>query len=577
MGFALGDYPFVTVERTQHKKLRHRFQSGKVVHVFSMQDAVEGNYRKGVINYMDEHKMKIIFYAQPMPPWIQDGKIGVELLFDERSFEEMEKALEQVGKATSNRLAELRDLLSGHSIPQFTPRPKIELVELNASQNQAVNQIVQSDDLVIVHGPPGTGKTTTIVAAVQELCKKERGILACAPSNAATDLLTEKLAEQGLNVVRIGNISRVDHELLDLTLDGRLSKHPDSKNIKKVRKQAEDCRRRARRYKRNFRQKERDERKELYQEARELASWAILLEDRLTEQIIDAADVITCTPVGSISRYLKKRRFNTVILDEAAQALEPSSWIPILKAKKVVLAGDPLQLSPTVRSIEAAQKGLSTTMIEHCMQHYPEATNLLTVQYRMNAMIMNFSNQQFYENQLEAHESVANHLLEVEQIHNQALEFIDTAGCGFEEVQNPETLSFSNPDEFTLLREHLAILTEAFPEDNPPSVGIISPYKEQVVFMKEELKHVHYSINTIDAFQGQERDVIYISLVRSNPKGVIGFLSDVRRMNVAMTRARKKLVIIGDSATIGNHPFYQQFLDFCDANGAYFSAWDYIQ
>ena len=387
------------------------------------------------------------------------------------------------------------------------------------------------------------------------------------------------MANEGLRVVRIGNISRVDEDIIRHTLEMQMSQHPESKNIKKVKIQAAECRRKARRFKRKFGRSEYEERVRLKREASELMAWANQLEDRLLDQILDGAQVITCTLVGAANRALGKRRFRTVVVDEAAQALEPANWIPITKASKVVLTGDPFQLPPTVKSVEAQKGGLSVTLIEKCLNRLPN-TCLLNVQYRMHEIIMGFSNQQFYENQLVAAESVRLSRLLIE--NNTPVLFIDTAGCGFEEKRNETNLSRYNPGEVQILCEHLYQLKDAFVEEDFPNIALISPYREQVVFMQEhisedeQLSEAALTINTIDGFQGQEREVVYISLVRSNEKGEIGFLSDYRRMNVAMTRAKKQLIIIGDSATIGNTPFYGAFLEYCERHGDYLTAWEYM-
>jgi len=320
----------------------------------------------------------------------------------------------------------------------------------------------------------------------------------------------------------------------------------------------------------------------LYSESRELNDWANQMEGRLVDRILSSADVIACTMVGAVGKYVSKMKFRTLIIDEAAQALEPASWIPIAKASRVIMFGDPLQLPPTVKSKSAKRGGFHITLMEKSLERHPAATFLLNKQYRMNEAIMGFSNQQFYNHQLIADETVSNHSLELEGDLNKPVEFIDTAGCGFEEKMNPEVKSRYNPEEFMILREHLYQLVNALDEEEFPSIGIISPYKEQVNHIKdtvredEDLAHLSLDINTIDAFQGQERDVIYISLVRSNTSGEIGFLKDYRRMNVAMTRAKKKLIIVGDSATLGNDEFYQNFMDYCETVNGYRTAWEFM-
>jgi len=581
-GYTIGERSYVIVEKTSETDAPRQFRSGKTVRLFTLSEGAYKPERIGVINYIKDKKMKIVLNAKDIPDWLSQGNLGVDLQFDERTYLEMEKAIKIVIKASKDRLAELRRILLNKESARFLNGHPIEIPSLNTSQNNAVNQILSAQDVAVIHGPPGTGKTTTTVHAIKQLIKTENTVLVCAPSNAAVDLLTERVAEQGLSVVRLGNISRVDEDMIQHTLEAQLAAHPESKNIKKVKIQAANARKKAGKFKRKFGGKERMERRDLYQEARELTAWANQLEDRLVDQLLDAAQVITCTLVGANQRVLNKRKFRTVLIDEAAQALEPACWIPIIKASKVVFAGDPFQLPPTVKSTKDKKGGLNITLIEKCLDFLPKIS-LLNVQYRMHEAIMGFSNEQFYNNELVAADTVKNHLLNLET--GKPVVFIDTAGCGFEEKVNPEFKSRYNPDEFQILCEHLYLLVAAYQEKEMslPSIGIISPYREQVIYMKnqvaedEKLASLPLSINTIDAFQGQERDLIYISLVRSNGKGEIGFLKDYRRMNVAMTRARKKLVVLGDSATIGMDKFYGGFLDYCDKAGAYKTAWEYMQ
>jgi superfamily I DNA and/or RNA helicase len=526
--------------------------------------------------------MKIILNTKDIPEWTDDLSLGVDMLFDERSYEEMEKALNKVIRADRDRIAEFRAIFHGLKQAQFDDYQRnVNISSLNESQIKAVEEILSAKDVAIIHGPPGTGKTTTIVQAIKEINKREGAVLVTAPSNAAVDLLTERLAKEGLNVVRVGNISRVDEDLLKHTVDFIMAHHPERKNINKIRAQASDCRRRAKRFKRNFGVRERDSRERLQDEASELSAWANQLEDRLLDQILMGADVISCTLVGASHPTLSKYRFKTVVVDEAAQALEPAIWIPLFKANKIVFAGDPFQLPPTVKSMDARKMGLHVTTMERCLSHIPNA--LLNVQYRMNQAIMDFSNQQFYDGKLVAHESVKQHRLSIDE--GESVTFIDTVGCGFDEqvveIQGRFPSRF-NPDEYHVLREHLYKLVEFYEKENVPTIALISPYREQVTYMQtmvaedEQLQKLPISINTIDGFQGQERDVVYISLVRSNAKAEIGFLNDYRRMNVAMTRARKKLIIIGNSATIGQDRFYDAFLNYCEKNGAYHTAWEFM-
>ncbi len=578
-GYTYGERAYVVVQRTKAIDEPHTFRSGKTVNFYCSQAGVQQGDRIGVINYVDKNKMKIVLNAGDLPEWLGFGSLGVDLLFDERTYLEMEKALRTVIEAKGNRLAELRRIFLGYEENRFHPiESPIQISALNTSQNEAVNQILSCLDVTLVHGPPGTGKTTTLVQAVKQLAKKELNILVTAPSNTAVDLLTERLAKEGLKVVRIGNISRVDESLVMHTLDAQLAEHPETKNIKKVKIQAADLRRNAQKFKRKFGYEERNKRRALFNEARELSTWANHLEERLIDQILSTANVITATLVGAANPIISKLKFRTVVIDEAAQALEPGSWIPITKASRVILAGDPMQLPPTIKSLKAKSMGLDKTLIEKGIERVPKIS-MLTTQYRMNKIIMGFSNQQFYQNLLRA----APDNSEIAIGDTAALVFIDTAGCGFDEKINPITSSRFNPDEFNILREHLFQLVNYFKEGIEPSIAIISPYREQVIYIRQQimeddfLNTLSIRTDTIDGFQGQESDIIYISLVRSNGKAEIGFLKDYRRMNVAMTRAKRKLVIIGDSATVGGDEFYNNFLEYCEQYGLYQSAWEYMR
>ena len=579
-GYGLGDYPYIIAECAHARETAHQFQSGKMAGVFK--EPAEGIPNcQGVINYVDGNRVKITFYLDELPEWMDDEKLGINLLFDEYSMKEMENAVEKVLKAENNRLSYLREVLSGNQHPGFLQdHHPLSIPHLNASQNEALNHVCAAKDIAIIHGPPGTGKTTTLVEVIKQLAKKEKKILVCAPSNAAVDLLTEKIAESGIKVLRLGNLARMDANLFMHTIEYKINHDSSAKDIKKIKKQADELRRMGSKYKRNFGFAEREQKKLIFKEARAMAQDAVKMENDLINEIIANAQVIATTLVGSAGKSIEKIFFNTLIIDEASQALEPATWIPISKAEKIVLAGDPFQLSPTVKSAEAQSKGLGITLIEKCLKKVNPGV-LLNIQYRMNEHIMGFSNQQFYDNKLLAHESVKYHVIETaEPEFNQPIEFIDTAGCGFDEKINPETISYFNDGEFTMIRKHLELLVNQCKNDTTIDIGIISPYKQQVMYMREDLaneefgKHISIDINTIDSFQGQERDVIYISLVRSNEKGEIGFLSDYRRMNVAMTRAKKKLVIVGDSATLGSHKFYRQFMEYVEKHGKYFTGWE---
>jgi predicted DNA helicase len=404
---------------------------------------------------------------------------------------------------------------------------------------------------------------------VVQLLREEKQVMVCAPSNAATDHLAKSLYARGLKVVRIGNLAKVESDNTALTLDVLIQQEKDFKQIRELKKRAIELRKMGGKYKRNFGREESEQRKLIFNEAKNLSKEARELENYLVEKVLGDAQVIACTLIGSSSDYLQGRKFSTVIIDEAGQGIEPAVWVPILKADKVVMAGDPYQLPPTVKSVDAERQGLSVTLLEKAIQRH-DAVFLLRTQYRMNTLIMEFSNRKFYHGQLEAHPSVAEWHIESSP---QVVEFVDTAGCGFEEQASEESSSRCNPEEARLLRLHFDQLAP----DTSLSVGVISPYRAQVELLQETFADVsQVSVNTIDSFQGQERDVIYMSLVRSNPKSEIGFLKDYRRMNVAMTRARKKLVIIGDSATLGNDRFYGDFLSYAEEIGAYKSAWEYL-
>lgn len=570
-GYGLGAYPFIVVERNVGDKLVHKFTSASPVSLFTAVEGYEETSINGTIGYVDDQRMKISFFADELPEWLDLGKIGVNLLFDSRTYDEMFKALNILINIEKGRTKELRDKILGYKPIAFRPLESAYVNHLNASQNEAIQNILMAEDLSIVHGPPGTGKTTTLVAAIGEIVKEEKQVMVCAPSNAATDYLAKSLSQKGLRVVRIGNLAKVETDNTGLTLDILLQQEKDFKQIKELKKRASELRKVGGKYKRNFGREEAEQRKLIFKEARNLNTEARELENYLVQKVLDEAQVIACTLIGSTSDYLGDRKFKTVIIDEAGQGIEPAVWVPILRAERVVMAGDPFQLPPTVKSQDAARQGLAITLLEKTIERH-ERVSLLRTQYRMNEQIMQFSNERFYQGKLEAHSSVKEWNL---PFSSQAVEFIDTAGCGFEERPGEGSESLCNPEEISIVRRHYEALKEM--GLTTESVGVISPYRAQVEMLESEFaQDKQIAVNTIDSFQGQERDVIYISLVRSNPDGEIGFLKDHRRMNVAMTRARKKLVIVGDSATLGNDPFYSRFLEYAESIGAYKSAWEFI-
>jgi hypothetical protein len=576
-----GDYINVEVERTTHQDLSHQLRFGVPAALFSNHDPKNSRV-EGIITHQSGNRLKITLYTDELPDWSRDGKLGIDLLFDNNSYDEMLKALKQAqALAEKPKEGRLVNVLTGKIAPVFLDSiSPIQAIKLNPSQIAAVEKIVAAQDLAIVHGPPGTGKTTTLVQAIIALIKQTgKQILVVAPSNTAVDLLSEKLADEGLNVLRIGNPARVSEKLMSLTLDSKMTLHKDNKLIRELKKQASAYKDMAHKYKRSFGKAERDQRKALFNEAHRIMKDVGATEQFIIDDLVSKAQVITATLIGANHYTIRQLQFDTVVIDEAGQALEPACWVPILKAQKVILAGDHCQLPPTIKSPKAAKRGLSITLLEKCVALYPEAVVLLNEQYRMNEAIMGFSSATFYDGKLKAHASVAHRLLFE---NDMPVTFVDTAGCGFEEQQ--AGTSTANPEEASLLLKHLTrLVTSLDRSEKFPTIAIISPYKEQIRILNEQLNnHLELqphankiSVNTVDSFQGQERDVVYISLVRSNNEGEIGFLADIRRMNVAMTRARKKLVVIGDSATLTRLPFYADFVTYAENLNAYQSAWEY--
>ncbi len=599
-----GDYVTIEIERTQGIDELSQFSNGKLIEVFSNTGDAQGENWKlqGTVRNVWGNRMRIALTVDELPGWMDQGKLGLNLLFDEGSYREMVIALQKVMEAERGRLADLRDVLYGLTPARFEKQEEITIAhQLNQSQQEAVKLIASAKDVAVVHGPPGTGKTTTLIRAIMQTLMHEKQVLVCSPSNVAVDLLTEKLVQQGINVLRLGNPARVSEEVLNNTLDVRMTNHASWKELKEYRKRAEEYFAMAKKYKRNFGYQEREQRNLLFTEARQLQKDASTLEDYILWDQFEKAQVVACTPVVAAGRLMRDLRFKTVFIDEAAQALEPMSWIPISRAERVIFAGDHLQLPPTVKSRKAEEGGLKYTLFERVVKSQKAATVLLRTQYRMHDNIMGFSNKMFYEGKLESDVAVKDNLLsfdENDDLLNRSLEFIDTAGSGYNEKQNPESLSYSNPEEAELLLKHLAKVLEQYEEtiarhlDSARSdkilslrVGIIAPYKQQVEFIRnyilenelfKDSRH-HFSVRTVDGFQGQERDIICISMTRSNDNGEIGFLSDTRRMNVALTRAKRKLLVFGDSATLANHGFYKSFLDYVEEIGGYRSMWEFTE
>ncbi len=570
----LGEKWILEIERKSSNQ-RHLFSSGASSRLFSKShDGERGS--SGIINQVKENRIRIVLNQSEPPEWLDEGEMGLDLLFDESSYDEMEKVLVKLQGINEGREKELVNLFLGRSSPSFANEQRIKYPLLNSSQNDALNNALSSKDISLIHGPPGTGKTTTIVHCISKVIESEKQVLVCAPSNAAVDLLVEKLHKLDVNVVRLGHPARVNEEVISHTLDAQLANHRDASTLKGLRKKAEELYQLAGKYRRKYGRKEAEQRKLLYRESRLLKDEVRVLEDYIVTDILNKANVIACTLIGANQPLMMKRSFKTVFIDESSQALEPASWIPILKAKRVIMAGDHMQLPPTIKSQEAAKNGLEETLFERCMENYDVGV-ILRTQYRMHPDILAFSNKEFYGGQLVSDDTI----IDRDSPFDEPVVFIDTAGAGYKEQINPETLSTYNVEEAQFTIEFLRKIIDGHPEQEF-SIGIIAPYKAQIEEIQKANRHSEYhtadlnlSINTVDAFQGQERDIIIISLTRSNDDGEIGFLSNIKRMNVAMTRARHQLVIIGDSSTLCSHPFYDEMVQFFQKNDQYRSVFEY--
>ena len=549
------------------------FEYGRQVRFFY--EALDGKiiYRNfpAMVSFCDGGHMAVVLPSTSALKEI-DGvaRLGVDLAFDETSFAAMREALDDVAAAKGSRLAELRDVLCGFVAPGFRELQPMMFPWLNASQQRAVNKTLCCRDVMVVHGPPGTGKTTTLVEAVYETLRREPQVMVCAQSNAAVDWICGKLIDRGVPVLRVGNPARVDDKVLSATYERQFEAHPDYPELWGVRKAIREVAAGRRRM-------SRADASALSNRLHNLRRRAVELEVKIQVEIFESARVVASTLVGSDNAVLKGRRFTTLYIDEAGQALEAACWIAIRKADRVIFAGDHCQLPPTVKSVEAERAGLSRSLMESVVDKCRSAVELLTVQYRMNEAIMRFSSDWFYGGRLQAAEEVkCRGILDFDS----PVEWLDTSEMDFSEKYVSATGGRVNPDEgeFMLdsLEAYIKRIGEKRVEDENLDFAVISPYKAQVSWLRRNAKKRNVlrrlkgkiAINTIDGFQGQERDVVFISLVRSNDDGKIGFLSDLRRMNVAMTRARMKLVIIGSAATLTRHPFYEKlFLSQKKENG----------
>ena len=556
----------IEITRSEDTDIEHGFEYGKPVCFFKQSATGDLSYYTflGTVSYADEARMVVVMPGGNAVMDLQNAdNLGVQLYFDETSYQTMFEALADVLKAKGTRLAELKDIILGSSKPGFRQLYPMGFPWLNPTQETAVNKVLCARDVAVVHGPPGTGKTTTLVEAIYETLHREPQVLVCAQSNMAVDWISEKLVDRGVNVLRIGNPTRVNDKMLSFTYERRFESHPSYPELWSIRKELRQLQGKRRRG-------SRDERDGVRSRISRLKDRAVALEVQINTDLFDSAHVIASTLVSSNHRLLGGMHFGTLFIDEAAQALEAACWIAIRKADRVVLAGDHCQLPPTIKCYEAAKGGLEQTMMETIVANKPETVSLLKVQYRMNEEIMKFSSDWFYLGELEAAPEVRNRsILDLDT----PISWVDTSGMDFKEQFVGETYGRINKEEANLLLQELqAYINKIGGErilDERIDFGIISPYKAQVQYLRSKIKgnealrpyrHL-FTVNTVDGFQGQERDVVFISLVRANEEGQIGFLRDLRRMNVAMTRARMKLVILGDATTLGKHPFYRKLIE----------------
>ena len=569
--------------------IEHLFEYGKPVQFFSftaqyLNDDIKNKSDihyfpfSSTVSYVDGDKMVVTLPSSQALIDLQNADhLGVQLYFDETSYKTMFHALDEVINAKNNRLADLRDIFAGQQKPQkrtFTP---MQFPWLNKTQEQAVNEVLWAKDVEVVHGPPGTGKTTTLVEAIYETLHRETQVLVCAQSNMAVDWISEKLVDHGVPVLRIGNPSRVNDKMLSFTYERKFESHPDYPELWSIRKTI-------RQIKENRKRGD-----NVHQKIARLRDRATEIEMAINAQLFDEARVVACTLVGSANKLLVRHKFSTLFIDEAAQALEPACWIATRRASRVILAGDHQQLPPTIKGYEAMKQGLGKTLMERIVENQPDAVTLLKVQYRMNDSIMKFSSDWFYHGEVESdgsvkHRSVLDYEHPIEWIDgnemlqqvNQELKEEEKLDIDFAEQFIGENHGRINKAEAELVLSTLnnyinKIGQERFLAERL-DVGIISPYKVQTQYLRQQIrKRAEFrpfrqviSVNTVDGFQGQERDIIMISLVRSNDNGQIGFLSDLRRMNVAMTRARMKLIIFGDKSTLQHHAFYRKLIQYVE-------------
>ena len=571
----------IEVTRQADEDIDHNFEYGKPVVFFNVEAAnadlkhvghIHFYNFTGAISFVDGDRMVVtILEGHALELQNAQSAVGVQLFFDETSYRIMFDALERVMGAKGNRLAYLRDLFYSHQPAQTFTFEAMRFPWLNASQERAVNDVLRAKDVRVLHGPPGTGKTTTLVEAINETLMRETQVLVCAQSNTAVDWISEKLVDCGVPVLRIGNPTRVNDKMLSFTYEHRFADHPDYPKLWQLRRTMREMRRRRRETGERFHQRL-DRLKEL----------AVELEVRINADIFGQVRVIASTLVGAANKLLDGQKFGTVFIDEAAQALEAACWVPIRRASRVIFAGDHCQLPPTVKSLEALKGGLGKTLMERIVENKPECVSLLEVQYRMNDEIMQFSSDYFYHGKMKSAPEVAHRLIHegdapILWFDTSTIHLSEDERDDFREQFVGETFGRINKGEANLTLSLLQIYFQRIGKqrilDDRIDVGIISPYQAQVQYLRRLIKKRAFfkpfrhliSVNTVDGFQGQERDVILISMVRANDTGQIGFLRDLRRMNVAITRARMKLFILGDAPTMTRHPFYRQLFNYIQA------------
>ncbi|MEP6952081.1 MAG: AAA domain-containing protein [Ginsengibacter sp.] len=557
--FGYADYPEISF-RLPFPADTNQFRDGAAIECFCAGEEPV----KGVLINLDGKVGEFRLFAPDFPDWIEEDKVGIKLAPDQRTTIIMKTVLHGLenNKALYPLFEQLHSRILDHNDKGVN---EVELTfinrQLNESQQQAVAAILQSGTITIVHGPPGTGKTTTLVEAIVQLVKKKNEkVLVSAPSNTAVDNIAKGLIRSGLQVLRLGNTSKVDEEIFSHTPEGKLANSKQQKEIKELKKRAEEFRRMALKYKRSFGKAEREQRNLLFKEVKNIRAEIKKLQAYNEEKLYREACVILGTPIGLYDAKIRHTSFQTLVIDEAGQCIEPLAWCIFPLASKYVLAGDHLQLPPTVLSREAALMGLNKSILEVCVEAVSN-TFLLNTQYRMREAIAGFSGDFFYKGLLKT----AAHLSNV-GVH---ISFIDTAGSGYNEVRGSNGMSLQNEGELMIVQK---LLETELPD--PSITAFISPYSGQVAAAKDVLPK-QMRISTIDSFQGQEKEVIILSLVRSNDDGGIGFLKDYRRMNVAITRAKEQLFIIGDSATIGADPFYNAFLGYIEKYGSYRTVWEF--